>query len=86
VNYFYVLLEQKMCSSKRERIVSEGEYGPKIHNVLRISKRIEVGVREENIDPFGFNAVEDNKTAKRMMLQLYSQRPLINYFSKADVM
>jgi hypothetical protein len=65
VSYFYVLLEQKMCSSKRERIVSKGEYGPKIHNVLRISKRIEVSVREENIDPFGFNAVEDNKDSKK---------------------
>jgi hypothetical protein len=65
VSYFYVLLEQKMCSSKRERIVSKGEYGPKIHNVLRISTRIEVSVREENIDPFGFNAVEDNKDSKK---------------------
>jgi len=53
----------RRCAARKGR--GSWEYGPKIHNVLRISKRIEVSVREENIDPFGFNAVEDNKDSKK---------------------
>ena len=44
--------------------MSKGD-GPTIHYVLRISKRIEVSVREKNIDPFGFHAVKDNKDSKK---------------------
>ncbi|CAK7351877.1 unnamed protein product [Dovyalis caffra] len=53
------------CAARKGRGLSKGD-GPKINSVLRITRSIEVSVRDqENIAPFGFKTVEENEDSKK---------------------